>query len=119
MDPTLSLAKTSIWIHGAIMILAFLALKLMLLLFWPFMTQSSFTLDYRSDNLLMTLALWEMMEKVIGLCIVRIYIVELNRLLHPGPSVHFYSVYVPPSAPPLSEFENGHGHGFVNPSYNP
>ncbi|OXA46350.1 hypothetical protein Fcan01_18631 [Folsomia candida] len=98
IDLLISLAKTSIWLHGAFITFTCLVLKFIFLFFnlWT-MSPSVFKSGDSSTNFLMTLTLWEMLTKIVSIYLIRSYLEELKLEAYPPPNVQFYSVYIPPS----------------------
>jgi hypothetical protein len=79
------------WFQATIMIMAFLCFKLFLMLV--------FFNNQNSESWPITLTVWETIFKLIGIFIVHDFVEDLKSQVYSAPTVHFYSVYVPPSSP--------------------
>jgi len=79
-----------------------------------------FSSDKGNDSLALTLVLTEILFKSIGMYTVKEFLNDLKATVdHPPPSVHFYSVYVPPESPSLTHIaNNGTGSPGSNQNFN-
>jgi len=79
------------WFQSAMVILAFLCVKLFLMLL--------FAKNEHQETWPLTITVWETLFKLFSLYIVKDFLEDLKALVYSAPTVHFYSVYVPQSSP--------------------